>query len=132
MDSLEEKCIRSFGVDSHFLTYLSPAEQYAYFQDEEHWRLFTEDCKSGKLLKHYERAFKNDPEIVILSNPQKVARINELVDRLLTAARERNRTAVGPLYVEIALICGRDPSRYADRYLRGSGYCLKGKELAQC
>ncbi|MBT6774122.1 hypothetical protein HOA91_02015 [Candidatus Woesearchaeota archaeon] len=107
MLDIEKKCVERFGVNPHYLSYLSNLVFYVDLKDEKYWQDFVDNCKSG-WFDTYEKKFEKDPRVLSMSDPLKVGRLNELVDILKSAANGNRREEAIEAYKEISQICGRD------------------------
>jgi hypothetical protein len=107
MLDIENKCIERFGVNPHYLSYLTNMAIYVDLKDEKHWLDFVDNCKSG-WFDTYEKKFESRPEIISASDPTKVSRLNELVAVLQLAANENQKEKAIRAYKEVSQICGRN------------------------
>jgi len=114
MLDIEKKCIDRFGVNPHYLSYLSNLVFYVDLKDEKYWQDFVDNCKSG-WFDTYEKKFENDPEVISASDPTKIRRLNGLVAVLQSAATENQREEAIVAYKEISQICGKDLDHLEER-----------------
>ena len=76
MLDIEKKCVERFGVNPHYLSYLSNLVFYVDLKDEKYWQDFVDNCKSG-WFDTYEKKFE---KIVQTFTDDHIKKIDEKVD----------------------------------------------------